>query len=53
VPGDGQILRPNPFGEPFNNAQWISLGLIAMVVIAAIISQRSVSSKTLPGRTKS
>jgi|RhiMetdeSRZDD1v2_1073273.scaffolds.fasta_scaffold134522_3 phosphatidylglycerol---prolipoprotein diacylglyceryl transferase len=24
--------QPNPFGGPFNNAQWISLGLIAMVV---------------------
>lgn len=24
--------QPNPFGGPFNNAQWISLGLIALVV---------------------
>ena len=24
--------QPNPFGGPFNNAQWISLGLIAVVV---------------------
>jgi phosphatidylglycerol:prolipoprotein diacylglycerol transferase len=45
--------QPNPFGGPFNNAQWISLGLIAMVVIAAIRSHRSVLSKTLAGRTKS
>src|SRR6266581_6119889 len=34
--------QPNPFGGPFNNAQWISLGLIAMVVIASF--QRSAFS---------
>jgi phosphatidylglycerol:prolipoprotein diacylglycerol transferase len=30
--------QPNPFGGPFNNAQWISLGLIA-VVIAVWVSK--------------
>jgi len=46
--------QPNPFGGPFNNAQWISLGLIAMVVIFSLASgQRSVSSKTVAGRAKS
>lgn len=25
--------QANPFGGPFNNAQWISLGLIALVAV--------------------
>jgi phosphatidylglycerol:prolipoprotein diacylglycerol transferase len=32
--------QPNPFGGPFNNAQWISLGLIAMVVVFWLKSNR-------------
>ena len=32
--------QPNPFGGPFNTAQWISLGLIAMVVTIWLRSRR-------------
>src|SRR5437762_3495476 len=32
--------QPNPFGGPFNNAQWISLGLIAMVAVFWLRSSR-------------
>jgi phosphatidylglycerol:prolipoprotein diacylglycerol transferase len=32
--------QPNPFGGPFNNAQWMSLGLIAMVIVFWIRSNR-------------
>jgi phosphatidylglycerol---prolipoprotein diacylglyceryl transferase len=32
--------QPNPFGGPFNNAQWISLGLIAVVVLSWRFSPR-------------
>jgi prolipoprotein diacylglyceryltransferase len=34
--------QPNPFGGPFNNAQWISLGLIALVLVVRF--QRSAFS---------
>jgi phosphatidylglycerol---prolipoprotein diacylglyceryl transferase len=32
--------QPNPFGGPFNNAQWISLGLIALVLGVWLRSRR-------------
>jgi len=32
--------QPNPFGGPFNNAQWISLGLIAVVVFSWVKARR-------------
>ena len=32
--------QANPFGGPFNNAQWISLGLIAIVVVIWLKSRR-------------
>jgi len=32
--------QANPFGGPFNNAQWISLGLIAMVAIFWLRSRK-------------
>ena len=32
--------QPNPFGGPFNNAQWISLGLIALVLAFWMKSRR-------------
>jgi len=35
--------QPNPFGGPFNNAQWISLGLIAIVVGFWLKSRRRAS----------
>src|SRR5260370_37544506 len=35
--------QPNPFGGPFNNAQWISLGLIATVVVIWLKSRRRVN----------
>jgi phosphatidylglycerol:prolipoprotein diacylglycerol transferase len=34
--------QPNPFGGPFNNAQWISLGLIALVAVVWLRSRRRV-----------
>ncbi len=35
--------QPNPFGGPFNNAQWISLGLIATVIVIWLKSRRRVN----------
>jgi phosphatidylglycerol---prolipoprotein diacylglyceryl transferase len=39
--------QPNPFGGPFNNAQWISLGLIA-IVVGFWVKQRRRSSAVAP-----
>jgi phosphatidylglycerol:prolipoprotein diacylglycerol transferase len=33
--------QPNPFGGPFNNAQWISLGLIALVAVCWLKFRRA------------
>jgi phosphatidylglycerol:prolipoprotein diacylglycerol transferase len=35
--------QANPFGGPFNTAQWISLGLIAMVAVVWLKSRRRAS----------
>jgi phosphatidylglycerol:prolipoprotein diacylglycerol transferase len=37
--------QPNPFGGPFNNAQWISLGLIAMVIVFWLVRAKAESRK--------
>jgi phosphatidylglycerol---prolipoprotein diacylglyceryl transferase len=37
--------QPNPFGGPFNNAQWISLGLIAVVIAIWFVRGRAESPK--------
>jgi len=42
--------QPNPFGGPFNNAQWISLGLIAVVVILSFQVRQAVSPAWLPAK---
>src|ERR1700730_2788259 len=37
--------QPNPFGGPFNTAQWISLGLIAIVIAFWLVRAKGVSRK--------
>jgi phosphatidylglycerol:prolipoprotein diacylglycerol transferase len=42
--------QANPFGGPFNNAQWISLGLIATVVVFWLKSRSRSASPTARAR---